>query len=1157
MAVVANRVQEAFERAKSEFEKELKSPGLLIEIQKTTSIEEVYDAAEKLQQEQSQRDHLRNLRKIEPYLERLRQYADVINTFVQAKAEILALIWGPIRLLLQMSSNLTGPFDAIVNTLADIGNKLPIFKAYTQIFDSNDRIKDVLCLFFKDILDLYLAALNFFSSKHLSLIFESVWPRHKSKIDVVANNIERHGLLMTNEVNLEHIREAHDTRIKALDHYTRTREFQERQDFEAVETHISPRFYDGELDRLLRTVCHGTGRWLQREETFSQWLDHANTSVKLLWLQGIPGAGKTHLSSIIVDKTRQSSRTIFAFLSYKHGGATQSTISILHSLIFQLVTNDKDVQAMLCNAFQSNRRELKSSTKFARETLSTLLKCAGPTYIIVDGLDEIPAFERQGTLCELLGILEDLDETRLLISSRQEDDIARSLKKTAQTIRVDHRNAGCIQAYITSRIQQWFHASDFDAETCAEIKAHLAPLAAKAKGMFLYARIVMDSITTMFSDLDLIRSEIKILPESLEEAYDRILQRLNGCSPVPLTRHEIEQALSITPGRSDQLPKVLTPLKVLELCGPIVEISDDRLYFVHFTVKEYLFDQQASNFVDSMQAHLDVATTCLTYLCSDLFDPEIEKEHLRESILSGGYRLHNFSAFQWMETILRFTKTVHDQAIPDVLIEILELFVSQRENLTYTRSSDTTPEFAELRPFKIKRPKLYDILCRALQFFRLDLGNWRMDEDEDDPWTNLDAFSVSYSTVCIYEQFEQLLCSGSTHSSGCDCDRLKKHYGTRLYGCKYTVCHSQRISFETRSFRDSHSERHGRPYKCTIPTCEFAVMGFRSHNQFQKHWLQCHKDAAPRLNRSIHDPGDDEIQPLLFDLVSMGKVDEVERLMPGFRQLPKIGMDLIRLAAGTGPVAMVQLLTDNFELREGDWAQAVVGSMNGGNIEVLRWVTTRTKLEKWAYGYECDIHVAAMESGDPEVLEFWRENYVGYTKSTRTPPIVDTRVIGSAKSPVSESQLAAVWKELASSENVGKKHFGLALRRVAEVGFSVVLAKALLESGAGVDFRGSAGTSARTPLHIAAKKNNAAAAELTKFFLLSGADPNLSYRVNKNGRGTAGEMRTPSMEPGAQNISKWLGMTWDQLVEWALEQRKEGLTSTRNHSEMLQVTPPD
>ena len=173
----------------------------------------------------------------------------------------------------------------------------------------------------------------------------------------------------------------------------------------------------------------------------------------------------------MVEKAKLSNRTLFAFLSYKDSSSL-STISLLHTFIFQLVANDPDLRLLLCNAFQSRRSDLKG----------------GPTYIVVDGLDEAGELERQMILQELLAILRDTDETKLLISSRLEEDIAKLLTDSAETIRVDHNNAGCIQAYITSRIQQWFNEkNDLDAEAHSEIRRLLAPLSAKAKGKLRYS----------------------------------------------------------------------------------------------------------------------------------------------------------------------------------------------------------------------------------------------------------------------------------------------------------------------------------------------------------------------------------------------------------------------------------------------------------------------------------------------------------------------------------------------------------------------------------------------------------------------------------------------------------------------------------------------
>ena len=128
-------------------------------------MKQVYDAAQKLQEEQAETGRLRHLRKIEPYLQRLSQFQYVIDTFMQVKPEILALIWGPIRLLLVLTSTLSKSYDAIREIMFDIGSRLPLFEAYSELFDTNDRILDVLCLFYQDILDFHLTALKFFSTK--------------------------------------------------------------------------------------------------------------------------------------------------------------------------------------------------------------------------------------------------------------------------------------------------------------------------------------------------------------------------------------------------------------------------------------------------------------------------------------------------------------------------------------------------------------------------------------------------------------------------------------------------------------------------------------------------------------------------------------------------------------------------------------------------------------------------------------------------------------------------------------------------------------------------------------------------------------------------------------------------------------------------------
>ena len=88
----SSSVQEAFDFARRDFLQSLTDPHDY-DFSQYNSIEQVYDATEKIQKEQEKSGTLRNLNKIQPYLECVSQYVQTIDTFVQVKPEILAVIW--------------------------------------------------------------------------------------------------------------------------------------------------------------------------------------------------------------------------------------------------------------------------------------------------------------------------------------------------------------------------------------------------------------------------------------------------------------------------------------------------------------------------------------------------------------------------------------------------------------------------------------------------------------------------------------------------------------------------------------------------------------------------------------------------------------------------------------------------------------------------------------------------------------------------------------------------------------------------------------------------------------------------------------------------------------------------------------------------------
>lgn len=205
-------------------------------------------------------------------------------------------------------------------------------------------------------------------------------------------------------------------------------------------------------------------------------------------------SGKTHLSSLIVDKVKKSSsKCLFAFLSYKHQ-QTLSATSLLHSLIVQLVADDETLQPVLSKSFQAHRSELKGNANTARDVLSELIRCGGSFRIVVDGLDEVKEGDRKVILDVFLKLLMECSQMKLCVSSRPEYDLSKAFQVEAEILQVDQNNSGCIQKYVTHRIEEWFDRQmDLVEEDRAEIQSLLAPLSSKASGQFCQSKDFMSS----------------------------------------------------------------------------------------------------------------------------------------------------------------------------------------------------------------------------------------------------------------------------------------------------------------------------------------------------------------------------------------------------------------------------------------------------------------------------------------------------------------------------------------------------------------------------------------------------------------------------------------------------------------------------------------
>jgi Ankyrin repeat len=321
-----------------------------------------------------------------------------------------------------------------------------------------------------------------------------------------------------------------------------------------------------------------------------------------------------------------------------------------------------------------------------------------------------------------------------------------------------------------------------------------------------------------------------------------------------------------------------------------------------------------------------------------------------------------------------------------------------------------------------------------------------------------------------------------------------------------------------------------------------------------EHLDSSHQEAKSQAELLANNLDEDEIQPLLFDLIRLDKVEAVKTILHHSNTLnSSVKEELIKLAAFSGSAAMVQLVYNHYE---GDTLRGsshfLIKSLQGMNFETLRWFVSSIENRGQKEGRNLfptrDLLVALLKSGSLEMFQEC-EKYliddlstesVNRPRQRRIPPaaaatsLFQDVIKATARCPDRENLLLSLWAALemrnTTSKFNSKTNLGDALGYVAETTCSLALAKVLLEYGAKIDFRRC--FTYPTPLHRAARQSSPHAAELMKFLLYQGADPELQ----------AGRTRLKmSEEKGAKGIAKWLEMSWDELIQKVKLDRERGI----------------
>ena len=814
----------------------------------------------------------------------------------------------------QLARNYSNVMERILEAFSNLAYALPRLDRLKATFPEDINFNQVVGLIYNDIIEFHRRAYKFFRRKAWHVWFAFDWGLFERRFKLILQRLALHCDLLDKEAAAAHffeMKQFRDKRQLEEDAFEWQRQHQMAQDvfrwLSAAEDQ-----QEEHLHRISDNRQPETCDWILKDPRMQPWIED-DSGDAILWMNGIPGAGKSFLCSLIIEnlQSQQHLSTLYFFCS--HQSCSETTCAVmLRTLAIQLLQQNSDMAPLVHQAYLqkgSNR-----SSPIIKNLLIKLLPTSKVARIVVDGIDEMSHATQQELIKSLVEIQKSVDPScKLLVSTRDEPHIQKSLG-TKNHLNLGGKTVESIGLFIKDRmkgLQELSPAIDAELVSLAEKQ-----LKEKAKGMFLYVRLVTDMLKDQMSDFEF-ENAINQLPEGLDEAYGRILSRIESLRPAqlrqrafsilywvcaarrPILLHEVADGIVLHPSQTalNKRTRSNNPNRdIIEFCAPLLEmLKDGVLDLVHFSAKEYLIHEHSGPFVDLAKAHLSIALSCVINLksCLDLVPRNlngISEGELESRVVQGHYGLQSYGQEFWAEHVLAYLKKVGD---PDgVSRELISALDSFSEAWKHRRSGTLSPSALHaseaslglhyLRNF----PMLHQFISSWLQF-KVEFEKVRPTFntlDSQKQWRRLnDETFLSLIEFRLCDLTDRLLMMQSSQlPSHIDKNDFKQFVDRYRFSCRYQDCSYQ---CDTIQERESHEMSHALSFPCL--QCDFSGRGFRSRRDLENHTKKYHMSPEDfEIPDDLHSPrGGSNVTSGAFRMASSRSGDWSKRGREAIQQL--------------------------------------------------------------------------------------------------------------------------------------------------------------------------------------------------------------------------------------------------------------------------------
>lgn len=482
-----------------------------------------------------------------------------------------------------------------------------------------------------------------------ALVKRVIWPMKEKETEEILGNLDRIRSILSDAIAQDSAASIHRLEETTRQLHQTTTKMASTQRYAEIMAWVCPYNTDpfDNYHAALKSRQPGTGDWLAKSESFQAWSQHDHG---LFWLRGLPGCGKTVLTSTVVEYIQNSLTSkddgitlAYFYIDYRDP-AKQNLDACLATLVRQMIDQNPKGIAKLERLKEQKQRSLSQNltTNEYIGILQILASLQTKAYVVIDALDET---SDPGPFVDALKQIAGSDcktPTAVFVSSRNNTDLENILKPIVTSrVFVSNEENHDVRLFIDTEVKQRFTSVKLKVPDVEIINLTIAKLVARADGLFLQARLLLDFVFEGKTSRS-VRKALTELPNGLEATYEMILRRttsqnrrhvreIKRClqwlsmSFTPLTPSMLVEAAAIDRDdtfldpeacmNEDDLIGMLSSLILVDWnrTPPVVSLAHQTV-LEYFQSKSILQSDMSRYHIDASTVHQYLAETSVQYL---------------------------------------------------------------------------------------------------------------------------------------------------------------------------------------------------------------------------------------------------------------------------------------------------------------------------------------------------------------------------------------------------------------------------------------------------------------------------------------------------------------------------------------------------------------